>query len=61
MNLASHSYTNDPKGVGGGGGLSQNSSMQVGNPNLQIEPWLKYFILISTLVGLSLATFTFIF
>ena len=54
--LATLGYAGDPEG----GRLRQNST-QAGNPNMQVEPWLKDYILISALVGLCLSVLTFIF
>lgn len=54
--LAILGYAGDPKGV-----RQNQNSTQVGNPNMQIEPWLKDYILISALVGLCLSVSTFIF
>ena len=54
--LAILGYAGDPKE----GRLSQNST-KARNPNMQIEPWLKDYILISALVGLCLSVSTFIF
>ena len=54
--LATLGYGGDPNG-----GRQNQNSTQAGNPNMQIEPWLKDYILISALVGLCLSVLTFIF